>query len=59
MKGKEKKIIIIGDFRGIYGKKDDWFVFVTYWRGLKWRLKSITTKMRETYIHIKKNSRLV
>jgi hypothetical protein len=34
MKAEEKKIII-GGLMGIYGKEDDWFIFVTYWRGLK------------------------
>jgi hypothetical protein len=46
MKADEKKKIIIG----IYRKKNDWFIFVTYWRGLKRRLKYITTKMAQSYI---------
>jgi hypothetical protein len=35
---------------GIHGKEDDWFIFVTYWRGLKRRSKNVTTKMAQSYI---------
>jgi hypothetical protein len=44
---KTKKKIIVGVFMGIHGGEDDWLTFVTYWRGLKRRLKSITTNMAE------------
>ncbi len=33
---------------GIYGKENDWLIFVTDWRGLEWRLKSVTTKMAQS-----------
>jgi hypothetical protein len=44
---------------GIHGKKNDWLIFVTYWRGLKRRLKDVTTKMAESYMHFLKSEEII